>query len=462
MRTYLKKTVRFILRWALIHMFAKRIIALILLLISAAIGYFVYATETKESKYNFKLGLDLSGGTHLVYEADTSNVVGGEVDEALESLRDVIEKRVNLFNVSEPIVQIEQSSVFGTGGQNRLIVELPGVTDVNEAIRRIGQTPRLEFRLAIPGYENLSAEERSAKKPEELFQPTGLTGQFLDRAEVALNQTTREPIVVLNFNDEGTKRFEEITGKNIGRFLSIFLDDVPISTPVIRQEITGGVAEISGAFTPDEARELMRNLNYGALPVPIALSSTQTIGSTLGEEATYAGLRAGIWAFVVVAAFLLLWYRLPGFIAIVALAIYVVLNLALFKLIPVTLTAAGIAGFILSLGMAVDANILIFERTREELARGKKLDDAIREGFDRAWLSIRDSNFSSIITAVILWGFAATSIIKGFALVFGIGVLVSMFSAISATRTLLFALELKDTKTLRVLYSSGFKGEPTE
>jgi protein-export membrane protein SecD len=264
--------------------------------------------------------------------------------------------------------------------------------------------------------------------------------------------------VLLALNKEGEAIFAKLTKDNVGRVLAIFLDGAPISTPVIRQEITGGKAQISGGFTPLEAKELVRNLNYGALPVPIELVSTQTVGATLGDEATEAGVRAGLWSFLIIGIFLVLWYRLPGLLATLALAVYVALNLALFKLIPVTLTAAGIAGFILSLGMAVDANILIFERMKEELRRGRVLSDAIQEGFHRAWTSIRDSNISSIITAIILYYFASTPVIKGFALVFFIGVITSMFTAITASRTLLKALGASGSgKVSRFLFSSGIR-----
>jgi protein-export membrane protein SecD len=252
--------------------------------------------------------------------------------------------------------------------------------------------------------------------------------------------------------------FAKITKDNTGKVLAIFLDGLPISTPVIQQEISSGEAIINGSFTLEEAKSLVRDLNYGALPVPIALASTQTVGATLGQGALDASMYAGLIAFIAVGLFLILWYRVPGIVATLALAIYTVLNLALFKLIPVTLTSAGIAGFILSLGMAVDANILIFERMKEELKRGKTLPESIKEGFHRAWLSIRDSNLSSIITAIILYYFASTPVIKGFALVFGLGVVVSMFSAITASRTLLMAVGAKgEGKVARFFFGSGVK-----
>ena len=374
----------------------------------------------------------------------------------MTALRDVIERRVNMFGVSEPLVQVEEGGVLGSGREERLIVELPGVTDVKDAVAMIGQTPLLEFKLAneFPG---LSEEELQQKTIDEVFSPTGLTGQYLKRATLTFDPNTGEPQVTIDFNSEGKKMFGDITRDNIGRVVAIFLDGVPISTPVIREVILEGTAQISGNFKIDEARTLVRNLNYGALPMPISLVSTETIGPSLGTAAVNAGLKAGLWSFVIIAIFLIVWYRLPGLLASIALLIYVILNLAIFKLIPVTLTAAGIAGFVLSLGMAVDANILIFERMKEELKMGRTLEDAMKEGFARAWLSIRDSNLSSIITATILYFFATTNIIKGFALVFGIGVLTSMFTAITASRTLLLAMRLKDSKLSRFLFTSGIR-----
>ena len=433
-----------------------RLIALLILLAAGAVGFFVWKTEAPASRFPFKLGLDLAGGSHLVYRADTATVTGADVKSSMDALRDVIERRVNLFGVAEPIVQVEEGGVIGTAKEQRLIVELPGVSDIAKAIELIGKTPLLEFRLVKTSVINLSEEELAKKTVDEVFEPPELTGRFLKRADLTFSQQgLGEPEVSIEFNSEGSALFEKITSQNIGRPLAIFLDGVPISTPVIREAISGGRAQISGNFTPKEAKLLVRDLNYGSLPVPIELVSTQTIGPSLGEAAVDASVKSGIIAFIVIAIFLLFWYRLPGMVAVLALAVYVVLNLVLFKLIPVTLTAAGIAGFILSIGMAVDANILIFERMKEELRRGKILSDAMKDGFARAWLSIRHSNISSIITATILFYFAATSVVKGFALVFGIGVITSMFTAITASRIFLYALKLRDSKAVRFLFSSG-------
>ena len=297
------------------------------------------------------------------------------------------------------------------------------MTDINEAIELIGKTPILEFSIV----------------KDEQLAPTGLSGQYLSRAKVEFNQTTGSAYVGIEFNEEGSKLFAEITRDNVGKVLAIILDGVVISAPVINEEIDNGLAAITGQFNVDQVRVLVRDLNYGALPVPIELISTQSIGASLGEAALDSGLRAGVIGFVALSIFLILWYRLPGVVSVLALVSYIILSLAVFKLVPVTLTAAGIAGFILSIGMAVDANVLIFERAKEERRKGKNNMEAFHEGFKRAWLSIRDSNISSIITAIILF-WLGTSAVKGFALTLGIGVLISMITAISVSRTFLFAI----------------------
>jgi len=384
----------------------------------------------------------------------------------MSSLRDVVERRVNLFGVSEPLVQVEQGGALSSADvAYKIIVELPGVTDVDEAVRSIGATPSLEFRLVIAdAMREFDAKRSSYASTTEmeaayiaLFQPTGLNGRSVSKAVVQFNNTTNQPAVGLTFSGEGRDLFAVITKEHIGDYLGIFLDGTPISVPVLRDPITDGKAEISGVFTLDEAKKLVRDLNYGALPVPITLLSTQTIGPTLGQAAVRGGVMAGVVSFLIIAIFLILWYRLPGFVAVIALGVYTVIMLTLFKWIPVTLTAAGIAGFILSIGMAVDANILIFERMKEELSRGRGIWDAMHEGFARAWLSIRDSNISSIITAAILFYFGSTSVVTGFALVFGVGVLVSMFTAITASRLFLYAVAPARTSRLsKFLISNGF------
>lgn len=452
-------------------MWKKRILALIILILGTGVALFVYKSEYKLNKnfgteksffqnHQFRLGLDLSGGSHLIYKADISGVKPGEVADSMDALRDVIERRVNLFGVSEPIVQVQRGG-FISGGDNQLIVDLPGVTDVEKATAMIGQTPLLEFKIENPDKDapQTITIGKDGKIPTinlpEQYISTELTGRYLKKATLEFDQNTREPRVSLQFDDTGTKLFADITKANVGKVVAIYLDGAPISTPVVREEIPDGTAVISGSFNPVEGKQLVGRLNSGALPVPISLLSKQTIGASLGDSAKIAGVKAGVVGFLLIALFLILWYRLPGLIATISLCIFVAIMLAIFKLMPVTLTAAGIAGFIISMGIAVDANVLIFERVKEEMRGGKIVTDAVSTGFSRAWSSIRDSNSSSVITAIILFWFG-TSLIKGFALTLGMGVIVSMFSAIIVTRIFLSAIPFKkDNKFIRFLFSSG-------
>lgn len=500
---------------------------------------------------DLRLGLDLKGGTHLVYNADISKVNDIDRQSALAGVRDVIERRVNQFGVSEPVIQTNRS-----GAQWRVIVDLPGVKDVRQAIQLIGETPLLEFREQTPpvvktseqqkqydaqvmavekkaqdvlakaktsgadfsGLANQYSEdpgntdengkkqggdlgfaERGQFVPEfekalfddlkdgevtptliksqfgfhiikrlesktaqqdgndvlsvhgahilfslpvdptavsDTFVATALTGKQLNHARVQFDQTNGSPEVALEFNAEGKALFADITKRNVGKPVGIYLDGAPLSIPVVQQEITGGTAVITGSFTVVEAKALAQRLNAGALPVPITLTSQQTIGPSLGRDAIDRSLFAGVLGIMLVIIFMLIFYRLPGLIASIALGVYTALVLSIFKLWPVTLTLAGVAGFILSIGIAVDANILIFERTKEELRRGRELMPALEDGFVRAWLSIRDSNLSGLLTTLILYTFG-TGIIKGFALTLAIGIAVSMFTAITVTRTFL-------------------------
>ncbi|MFA5188978.1 MAG: protein translocase subunit SecD [Patescibacteria group bacterium] len=594
----------------------------------------------------FRLGLDLQGGTQLIYQADVSKVPGSDQSDAVEGVRDVIEKRVNAFGVAEPLIQTTKE-----GSNYRVIVELAGIKDVSQAIKMIGETPLLEFKEQVTGTPTLTAEQKTQldkfnkdaktkaetildqaqsapanfsqiaqdksedlatkanggdlgylkdggahseflkpikeigtgdiypavfengegynilkrgdtkpdtevrashllicykgaekcdketskddarKKIEELkakatpenftqlvkenstepgadtsggdlgffskgqmvkafedavfamkvgqisevvetqfgfhliyktdervvttyqvsrilikkqteadllpqggYQNTGLSGKDLKHAQVNISPTTNEPEVELQFTDIGKTLFAEITTRNVGKTVAIYLDGQPISAPTVNEPITGGSAVISGKFSLEEAKTLARRLNAGALPVPIELVSQQTVGASLGQQFVDKSLNAAILAFILIALFMILYYRLPGLLSVIALVIYVIINLAIYKLIPVTMTLSGIAGFVLSVGMAVDANVLIFERLKEELTWGKPLGSASEEGFKRAWPSIRDGNLTTLISCFFLYWFG-TSIIKGFALTLFIGVVISMISAITITRT---------------------------
>ncbi len=429
------------------------IISILLIIAFVLLGYFLVRQEREGAKYPFKFGLDLVGGTELIYKADTSSVTNR--GDAMQSLKDVIERRVNIFGVSEPLVQTEQGGLISGNQDDRLIVELPGVSDINQAIALIGKTPTLEFYLQKTNAADILKDNPNAGL-DDVYTSTGLSGRYLSRAVMEFNPNTQAPIVGLVFNDEGSGLFAKITKDNKGQILAIVLDGQILSAPVIQDVITDGKAQITGSFSPDEAKALVRNLNYGALPVPISLLNSQTIGASLGEEALNSGVRAGLYGFLALVIFMILWYRLPGLVASLALVSYIILSLTVFKLLGVVLTAAGLAGFILSIGMAVDANVLIFERAKEELKKGKSIYDALHEGFARAWLSIRDSNISSIITAVVLF-WLGTSAVKGFALTLGLGVLISMLTAITVSRTFLFAIAPKqDSGFKKFLFSNGF------
>ena len=445
----------------------------------------------------FSRGLDLQGGLHLIYEADLSQIDTKDYGESMEGLRDVIERRVNLFGVREPQVFVQES-----GDSYRLVVELAGITDFGEAIGLIGETPYLEFkeersvddqkrilRKFIPG-QGIQRETEGGEKidvesqitDEQLIgycanpsadflrvveQLTGedpcfkstspsLTGKYLTSASLQFSGGgvgsgavgPSQPVVSLELDGEGAKIFKELTGRNVGKPIAIYLDGVLISAPRVQQEISGGQAQITG-FSIEGAKILARNLNAGALPVPISLISQQSIGASLGEESLQKSLKAGIVGLIAIVLFMLVMYKLSGAIGVVALAIYLVLLLAVFKIIPVTLTLPGIAGLILSLGMAVDANVLVFERLREEMLENDSKDGEhdkdtggrnflliLNRAYSRAWPSIRDGNASTLLTCLILFWFS-TSFIKGFALTLGIGVMISMFSAMIVTKYLM-------------------------
>lgn len=466
----------------------KTLLLLGILLIALSAAWIVWPHGSRinlnKIKVNYQkdftthLGLDLQGGSHLVYEADFKDVGQGDRADALNAVRDTIERRVNSFGVSEPLVQVQ--------GNDQIVVELPGISDVNKAIEQIGQTPLLEFRLQgdpnAAQNATVGPDGKVQIDPMAGWDQTGLSGKQLEKATADIQRSGsgglgNEVVVRLQFDEEGTKLFSDLTSANIGKPIAIFLDNQLISAPTVQSAITNGEAIITGKFTADEAKELATRLNSGALPVPISLVSQQNIGATLGQESIHKSLIAGLIGLLLIAIFMIANYRFPGVLAIVALIIYTLMSVAVFKIgisitavilvgiflllgitvsrwfgllallsyviltlagavSPVTITLAGIAGFILSIGMAVDANILIFERLKEEIRAGKDINKAIDDGFARAWLSIRDSNVSSLITTVILYMFGTPSI-KGFAVTLAIGIIISMFTAITITRTFL-------------------------
>jgi protein-export membrane protein SecD len=415
----------------------------------------------------FNLGLDVKGGVHLEYKADLSQIPEKERDSVMGGVKDLIERRVNSYGVAEPQIQVS--------GQNHLIVELPGIESIQQAISWIGATPWLNFmeqRSADETQKLLDVmKQTQGKKPAEIakipnintifeangslknpyFQVTEMTGKYLQKASLNFDQTTGAPIVELQFNSDGAKVFEQLTGRNVGKPMAIFLDGQSIIdtngdgkidgndlyAPKVIQKISGGRAEITGITNVKEAKTLISRLNEGALPVPLGQPITQEkIGPTLGAVSLDQTVNAGILGFLLVVIFMVFYYRLPGFLASLALALYTIVLLAVFKLMGVTMSLAGIGGFILSVGMAVDANVLIFTRMKEELEGGKGLAASIEEGFNRAWPAIRDGNFTTIVVALILF-FLGTSFVKGFAATLTWGILLSMYSAIVVTRTFL-------------------------
>ena len=380
---------------------------IVLIVIASIVTIFVKPT---------KLGLDLVGGSRLVIEAETTKAVPQITQDVMNRLQFAIENRVNKLGVAETVVQ--------QVGEKRLLIEIPNVTDLKEAKAFLGETAQLEFK-----------KEGKGPKGEPIWVETGLTGQDLAKSTLSTD-STGQWVVSLEFNGAGSKKFADLTRDLVGQQMAIFFDGELQSAPVIREPIYGGKAQISGGdsgFEYSEAERMVNLLNAGALPVPAKIVEENTVGPTLGADSIAKSKVAGAIGLGFVMLFMLAYYRLPGLIADVALIIYSLMLFALFKAIPVTLTLAGIAGFILSIGMAVDANILIFERTKEELRAGRNLFTAINSGFDRAFTSIFDSNMTTIITCAILY-LLGTSIVKGFALTLALGVIVSMFSAITITK----------------------------
>ncbi len=378
------------------------------------------------TKIPTKLGLDLVGGSRIMLEAKTTKSVTKITPDTMTRLQTAIEKRVNKLGVSETsVAQV---------GDKRLLVEIPGVMDSKEAEKILGKTAQLEFKQPVLDKNGIQARDEKTKAP--LWESADLTGEDLKDANIGTNQAGQWT-VSLEFNSRGAQKFGELTEKWVGKPMAIYFDGEEISAPVINEPIYGGRAEISGGgdsgFSPEEAQSMVSLLKAGALPVPSEIIQENTVGPTLGAVSIDKSKTASIIGIALVMIFMLLMYRLPGLIADIALVIYGLILFALFKVFGVVLTLAGIAGFVLSIGMAVDANILIFERTKEELRAGRNLFTAINSGFDRAWTSIIDSNMTTMLTCVILY-FLGTSVVKGFALTLFIGIIVSLFTAITVTR----------------------------
>lgn len=506
---------------------------------------FLSSVKGNLEKLKINLGLDLQGGIHLEYQADVSQIDKSQIDNALEGVQDVIERRVNAFGVSEPLVQIARS-----GNNYRLVVELAGVKDIDQAKALIKETPYLDFReqvseevqeipqdqldkqndtakataqsvlekaksgqdfselakkfsddpgskeqggdlgfaakgMFVPEFDEVlfnenflpgeiwpelvetqfgwhiikKVEERGEGDQKEVraqhiliakatqpapaldFKQTGLSGKHLDGSQVVFDPQTSQPQISLRFNAEGKELFSQITKRNIGKPLAIYLDGAIISAPTVQAEITDGEAVITGSFSLEEAKTLSRRLNEGALPIPIELVSQQSVEASLGNQSLMQSLKAGLIGLLLVIIFMIAYYRFFGLVASIALLIYSGLMVTIFKLSffspwQITLTLSGIAGFILSVGMAVDANVLIFERTKEEIQKGRDVKGAVEEGFRRAWPSIRDGNYSTLITSIILITFG-TGFVKGFAVTLTVGILVSMFTAIVLVKIIL-------------------------
>lgn len=378
--------------------------------------------------FKTRLGLDLKGGSHLVFEAETKGVKSEDLAEAIESSRNIIERRVNLFGVSEPTVSTSKS------GQNyRITVDLPGVTDVSEAVALIGRTAQLTFQE--------QAEKEATTTPT--LVNSGLTGKHIKKATVTFDQQNGQPQVALSFSDEGSKLFAEVTKRNVGKPVAIVIDNSLISAPIVQQEIVDGNAVITGSFTTDEAKKLAIAINSGALPLSVRLIEQKNIGPTLGATEVRKSLVAGGVGLIAVLIFMIAYYGKLGVIASLALIIYGLISFAIIRVIPVVMTLSGMAGFILSIGMAVDSNILIFERIKEELRRGRSFDIAARLGFGRAIDAIKDANITTLTVAFILfnplnWEFLPQfGMVRGFALTLAIGVATSLFTGVIITKRLI-------------------------
>jgi len=391
--------------------------------------------------YQLRKGLDIQGGMQVTLEAMMDGIEEADRLTALEAAREIIARRVDLYGISEALIQTAQKD-----DSYRLLIELPGISDPAQALNLVGQTAELDFRLQqVLSEEQMLEATMSPQIWLDSFVPTDLTGQQLKRAQAEFDQQTGQPVISLEMNDNGRELFATITKENLNEVLAIFIDGYPIMTPVISSPILDGRAAISGAFTIDEAKNLAIQLNAGALPVNIKVLEQKNIGASLGEESIQKSVRAGVIGLSLVLLFMILYYGYLGFVASLSLLIYAILTIALYKILGVVLTLPGIAGMILTIGMAVDANILIFERMKEELRSGHSPERAMELGFGRAWDSIKDANLASIITALVLinpfnFSFLNTSgLVKGFGLTFLLGTLLSLFTGVVISRLLLRA-----------------------
>lgn len=412
----------------------KKIWSVSLIFIIAILATYISLPEKFtpiKSGFTLHLGLDLAGGSHLVFETDLDKIPEGQKMDAVSSVRDVIEKRVNLFGVSEPSVTTSKYE-----GRDRIVVELPGITNTSDAVNLIGKTAQLQFS------ELSEATVKGSATPSSELKPTNLTGADLNKASVVFDSQTGKPSISLVFTKEGATKFGEITGRNIGKPLPIVLDNQIISAPTVQGKIDSTDAQITGNFTLDEAKNLVVQLNAGALPVPVKLIEERTVGATLGADSIKKSVIAGLVGITMVSIFMILSYGFLGFVAVIGLGIFAVISLSLYKMIPITITLPGIAGFMLSVGMAVDSNILIFERFKEEKQK-RNLSDALEVSFGRAWDSIRDANIATLVTAFILsnpleWQFLHVSgPVRGFAFTLALGIFISLFTGVFVTRNLL-------------------------
>ncbi len=385
-----------------------------------------------ERELVIKQGLDLQGGTEVTLEADMKDISSENKLDALDSVKEVISRRVDLYGVAEPSIKTVVSQ-----DKYRILVALPGIENPEDALALIGQTAQLDFRELPIATDTATYAD---------FELTDLAGKDLGKSSVSFNTETGKPEINLQFTPEGGKKFASITARNVGKPLAIFLDGIPITTPTVEQQISDGKAVINGDYTIEEAKNLVITLNAGALPVPIEIIKQQNIAPTLGQASIESSVKAGAVGLGLVALFMILNYGWLGFIADIGLIIYGLITLAVYKLVPITVTLPGLAGFILSIGMAVDSNILIFERMKEESRKGNDFLGSMELGFGKAWDAIKDANFATLITTFILfnpfdWTFLNSSgMVRGFALTLFLGIAISLFTGIFVTRNLLRAL----------------------